>query len=320
MATDQLQKGYVTVLLLGSIGMTILGLGVMANHDSGKAWQPLWADAMQLNDERNWLIYYSIDYANLYGYGSAGPGHLPCPDTDEGSERPGPNPPCGNAVVAVGKLPGGVNRSVGRIAFTDLFTSRTDYVVARALINNPALDVNSSAWPSEHDFADAENGYVALSRPSGQTRILDKSHLKNPVHLWVRAWLVSQLLKTQFRHCEKRSAQLDAVSTRPQPLEKVVAVCQLTDESSLLGLETSECDSSLARCSLEAMPLIYWMLGTGANDWQGVPITHHWFVDNGWSELANLQWEPQCARSQTRCMLVVSNDMNVLGISLIADN
>lgn len=323
MASNWQQQGYATVLLLGSLSLSIIGLGFVPRIQSVGDWPSLWQDAMQLNDERRRLIYYSVDYVNLYGHGSAGPGHLPCPDTDIGGIRPGPNPPCGGADVATGKLPSGVSLSRGRIAFTSEFTTRSSYSVARGLVNNPALDINSGQWPEDQSFEGSNAGYVVLSRPSQQTRMIDKIHLKTPTSLWVRAWFVAQLLETKFRHCTKLSAQHDQFPHQPQAEHRVIAECESPEEGLPLSLSTNDCNGSSVECSLDDMSLLQWMLSADASaidgDWHGVPINRHWFVDNGWLELASFHWEPHCYTSDVTCVLVVSNDLAGLNFKLIAD-
>ena len=318
MGNNLRQQGYAAVLLLSLLSVTLTGLGFVSSFQSVSAQQTLWQDATQLNDERQRLIHYSVDYVNLYGHGSAGPGHLPCPDTDTGGTRPGPNPPCARGSIAKGKLPSGVNRSVGRIVFSSTFSNRSSYSVLRALVNNPALDINSAIWPTNHEFEPFKFGYALLRLPSGLSRTINKKHLKSPTHLWVRAWIVAQLIEEKFGHCEKSPELRANYSHALDASYRIAAVCQSRGEAPPPLIDESLCEVSHSECSLSSMSLLGWLLGNASDEWHGVPIARHWFVDNGWLEMTSFHWDPQCNSSNTVCLLIVSNDPDSLIVRLIA--
>jgi len=159
----------------------------------------------QLKRERRRLIAYSVDYANLYGAGGAGPGHLPCPDTDSDANRPGPNPPCSES-VSRGRLPDGVLRPNGRITFAETFQSRSTYQVASAVVNNPSQIINTTSWPPPTDLSRFESGYALLSQDNRWHQTITPSDLKGPVQRWVLAWVVEQLLNGPLSHCEKSTS------------------------------------------------------------------------------------------------------------------
>jgi len=309
------QRGYAAVVLMGALGFATTALVFTSDRHTGGAWQPLWQDAMQLNDERKRLIYYSVDYANLYGSGGSGPGHFPCPDTDVGDVRPGPNPPCGSTDVAEGKLPGGVSRPVGRVAFADSFGVRSSYSIVRGLVNNPSLGVNSNQWPAEHSLDGSKPGYAVLSRPSNQIRVIEKRQLKNPIHLWVRAWFIQHLMAAKFGHCTKPSPDEKAFSDQQVGDYTVMAVCAYEEEAGV-DFNAIDCSIEHIQCLLRSGSLIQWMLGDEEVDWQGVPISRHWFVDNGWSELTSVQLELTCYFAKISCYVLLSNDSSEINVRL----
>lgn len=108
---------------------------------------------------RRALLAHVSAYPESYGPQGAGPGHLPCPDTDrwrEGSvsrgvgavsfaartragfSSDGPNPPCGVGPYAVGWLPRNISFPTHREAFHVEASQRFVYMVSTSAINNPA--------------------------------------------------------------------------------------------------------------------------------------------------------------------------------------
>ena len=331
MVINSSQSGYALVLLLG--WSSVVGAGFMMGYGYSQqnqgGWQALWQDAKQLNDERERLLFYSVDYVNLYGHGGAGPGHLPCPDTDEGAARPGPNPPCGNTDSATGKLPDGVSRNAGRIAFADSFYQRSTYTVITSVINNPAQALSVNLWPEETEFtvqtsaqtsasasasasfqtstsaSTSAKGYALLQRPSGQARVLSRSALELSAWRWVRAWYVTQWLTTKFDSCQKRSRQ--------QP----IALCTISASNIPITLPAEHCIAESPVCQLHGTDLLNWWLGPSTQDWHGVPVNQHWFVKNGWVDVAGFEWHRECVAQNTVCGLYISDDQRTVHISLL---
>lgn len=90
------------------------------------------------------LLSYATNYQDLYHAYGAGPGHLPCPDTDFEQRniqivavRDGPNPPCGNELWAAGLLPRKIQFDDERYYFQTTNGQRYWYVVSSQFINNP---------------------------------------------------------------------------------------------------------------------------------------------------------------------------------------
>lgn len=99
-----------------------------------------------LSDARQQLVAYAAAYLESYKPTGAGPGHLPCPDADQtpdeyhvqaGLRGDGPNPPCGNHTIAIGKLPRHISHGKHRYAFHLEDKHALWYAVDTRFINNP---------------------------------------------------------------------------------------------------------------------------------------------------------------------------------------
>ncbi len=121
-----------------------------------------------LKNAKQNLIALSVTYADNYSATGAGPGHLPCPNTDMPDglrEHDGPSPPCGNADVAVGRLPrvstiSAANRVLAYQKGYYNAEAALWYAVSNQFVNNPFIPVNSE---SEGKLSiDGEAGYVAV--------------------------------------------------------------------------------------------------------------------------------------------------------------
>lgn len=320
------QRGYAALLLLAGLSAATLGFGMVGSKASRSQWQILTQDAFQLNSERARLIHYAVDYSNLYESGGAGPGHLPCPDTDPGFVRPGPNPPCGRDALATGKLPDGVTREVGRIALTDSLLNRSSYAVSRGLVNNPSLAVHALDWPAQYVFDSHAVGYVKLSRPSGQSRTLTQQQLHKPTLNWVRAWLVWQLLESSLNYCQKHSSNqsLDRASFEPgsgqsfshlNTEDLIVGFCPqssdnnvqpiLVDPALVASQALALCESASTPCTFSDESALAWLVEPGAEHWEGSQIQHHWFVENQWLDLFQLRTRATCIHRTEDCVLSI---------------
>ncbi len=112
----------------------------------------------KLNQARIGLLSYALSYADNYRASGAGPGHLPCPDTDPPDDgnpgNDGPNPPCGQLVQSAGRIPRLIHldsTSQSGAKVIDIYPppSLQDrqpwYVVSGDMINNPINRVINSA-------------------------------------------------------------------------------------------------------------------------------------------------------------------------------
>jgi len=128
------------------------------------------------------LLAHVAAYPESYGPLGAGPGHLPCPDSDglwrsqelssaaasmASFSGDGPDPPCGTAAVAIGHLPRHVSLPGRRELFHAEDAQLWWYVVSADWVNNPAR------------AGIAERGSAALSAsaPGLAAAIIDPSAL-----------------------------------------------------------------------------------------------------------------------------------------------
>lgn len=332
------ESGVVSVLLVGLLGIGSGVVWVTLASNTSSYWQPFLVESKQLTSERQRLIYYAVDYANLYGHGGAGPGHFPCPDTDVSNKHPGPNPPCGSNRVASGKLPDGVGRRGVRIAFSHSLIARSWYSVVKELVNNPALPIGDDRWPSNTKLTDSLTGYVQLKQPSGQSRVIAHKQLHKPVYRWVRAWLVNQWLTNPLSHCE-RVPTFESALSLTDALDSVIAIevsnhyivlarCQPNAQAmTILGRSMSSdtndpsnpsqavskhCSLPSELCTLVADDYLFALLGNNVNEWQGVPLKRHWFIRNGWLGQAELQVHSNCIQPNATCVLLTEKNTTAL--------
>ncbi len=323
------QCGYALLTLLSGLGLAAFGFGLFLPQASLGQWQALTQDAFQLNRERSRLMEYSVDYVNLYGSSGAGPGHLPCPDTDLGQSRPGPNPPCGRGNFSDGLLPDGVTRHSKRTVFSDSLSNRSRYRVARPIVNNPSRPVSTSRWPTEHNFETDSKGYARLSRPSGQTRLLKQKQLEVPVLKWVRAWLVWQLLESSLSYCHK---QLPHASVAPDVEEqsqrltgnRLLATCPLNvaSESSQQLINASiieSCTTGLSPCVLIGHNALSWLINESDEMWEDSALYNHWFLKNQWIDSLIINAHIECISRSADCLLLMKTSEQNLSFSLLPD-
>ncbi len=330
------QAGIASMLLIGllGIGSGVLWFTVQASPPS--YWRSLLVESKQLREERERLIHYAVDYANLYGHGGAGPGHFPCPDTDVVDEHSGPNPPCGSAPLAWGRLPDGVGRRGVRIAFSRAQPARSRYGVLRDVVNNPAQAVGGESWPSGVQLHDSLIGYVQLAQPSGQTRVIGIKQLQMPVYRWVRAWLINQWLANQLSHCTRVPTFRPSVSIKRllhdlPVLSNGTELIRLADcKDTLLAIKSdgasgstlpvqTRCSSSVPMCEIGSDNYVFALLGSHRAEWQGVPLQRHWIIRNGWLKKAAFWFHGNCLQSNVSCALVAPKTQNALQFLLVPE-
>lgn len=332
------QSGLVSVLLVGLLGLGSGMLWATRFSNTSTYWQHFLVESRQLKAERQRLMHYAVDYANLYGHGGAGPGHFPCPDTDVGNEHPGPNPPCGSNPVASGKLPDGVGRRGVRIAFSHSLRARSQYSVVKELVNNPAPPIGGDRWPANAQLTDTLTGYVQLTQPSGQYRVIAHRQLQKPVYRWVRAWLVNQWLAKPLSHCERvptfeaalslTDALNSAITIEDRNRFIVLARClpnaqamtihgrsmssEANDPSNPSQAVSKHCSLPSDVCTVVADDYLLALLGNIADEWQGVPLKRHWFIRNGWLGQAVLHFHSSCLRPNATCVLLTEKNTTAL--------
>lgn len=137
----------------------------------------------RLLDARRALLAHVSAYPESYGPNGAGPGHLPCPDTDtplDADTRPstgappasfrgdGPDPPCGSGALALGRLPRHVSLPSHRELFHRERTQRFVYAVSTRFVNNP-LNRIVNPGSGEASEGSARDPVVALIVDTGET-------------------------------------------------------------------------------------------------------------------------------------------------------
>ena len=271
------------------------------------------ADQYALQTARQALLTYAALYPWLYGPRGAGPGHLPCPDTDEqtmapwsqASNRDGPNPPCGSEASATGQLPRHVNLPGHRYVFHVEPYQRLEYRVSSDMINNPVNRIVNDAvirgeqgqWP-----------FVAWVRQpldqTGQSRSaisqvpVSRESLLPGVSQSVAAWLVRQVNRERGEVCSPSAEWLSAL-TSPDAPDLLSLVAQR--ESVPVTQPTTQPVGFSESC-LEYPPQD---MAVDDRLIEGVPLVAHWFVRNGWHERIVLQSSESCTASLSgNCILV----------------
>ena len=260
-------------------------------------------DHYALQTARQALLTYAALYPWFYGPRGAGPGHLPCPDTDslamapwsQASSRDGPNPPCGTASSATGQLPRHVNLPGHRFVFHVEPYQRLEYRVSSDMINNPVNRVVND------DVIRAEQGlgpFVAWvgqpvdengQSPSGISQApVSRESLLPGVRQSVTAWLLWQVNRERGEACLQSAEWLSAAASQ--------------HASGLLSLISQRVSGLVPQPSTQAVDTLESCLeyppeGMAADDRliEGVPLTAHWFVRNGWHERIVLQSSESCA-------------------------
>lgn len=211
------------------------------------------------------LMAHTTLYPDLYGPAGAGPGHLPCPDTDMADNvrqwsRAGPNPPCAARPEVAGAVPAHVTVTSLRAGIDSLALNAAplDYRLSAEVVNNPVgrvvnarklwsqgLDTLATVGIDEPDAASEPSRALAIRRAS----------LMPAIERRVALWLVDTVLSAGVDFARDDNWQ---ACVAPQ-------YCRLENlwPTDLIRLE-------------------------------GVPIDQHWFVRNAWSSLVYLQIDPAC--------------------------
>lgn len=181
------ERGFaLPALVLALLGGSVL-LMALPGVDPGHRER----DRRPLLQARLALLAHVSAYPESYGPLGAGPGHLPCPDTDAsgwrqpgvpsrdaGTSAPfsgdGPDPPCGGAALAIGHLPRHVSLPGRRELFHAEDAQLWWYVVSADWVNNPARAgfAERSGAPGDvpGDVAGGVAGGAPGRVPGGATR------------------------------------------------------------------------------------------------------------------------------------------------------
>lgn len=159
------QRGVVLLVLFmilfmagASVFLTLMNNNVVRQQQN--------SDVMSaLSAARDVLISYAALHGDYYGDAGAGPGHLPCPDTNSDGQE---NAPC-NAVL-LSRLPQAISTAFGNELPLGNFESEVDqqfwYAVSPAFRRSPAGVVNTSVNGAL--TLDGRSGYAAVIIAPGE--------------------------------------------------------------------------------------------------------------------------------------------------------
>lgn len=297
----QLQSGYVVLamlVLLMSVGgawLGMLGLPKSARYiDETLSFH----DRQSLVDTRQALLSYATLYPFLYGPSGAGPGHLPCPDSDGfhrglappesgfHQRRDGPDPPCIALPVSAGMMPRHVKLPGLHYVFHTQVTQNFLYEVDGALINNPLNRLVNSSVLRQPDSVPA--AVVSLPSVNGTSMLgrveLSRSAILGTTVAAVAAWIIARSRETRPGSCDS-DEQVD-----------VLGVVQVTPCDKSLTPAT-DCESEhLLELLLDVSVAVDTCLIANVKDHtiEGVPAERHWFLRNEWLSFVALDYAKGC--------------------------
>ena len=245
-------------------------------------------DVRRLAAARDALLAYAATYPERYGPTGAGPGHLPCPDTDATFRLAGPNPPCGRGAVAEGRLPAHVTVDGTRTGL-DLAPDGVPirYRLDTRVANNPAR--RPVAFGAGRAGASRIVAELSLPAPGGGRHALriDGAALADAAELGTVAWFASHAAPVLRCGAEPVPSATDAAS----PRVAVDALALVTRRAPTSGRgacedgETGELDDG----------------DGGVAVIEGVPQARHWFALDAWAGALHAPVAPACRVVGTRC-------------------
>ncbi len=320
-----MQRGYVLLLsliVLVSGGLLSL-MATLPQQHTGAMLQ----SGFELADAKLALISYAVSYPDLYGPAGAGPGHLPCADTDGPSTlnsrvADGPNPPCGKASLSIGRLARQVSLASHRYAFDVHDERRLWYAVASEFINNPVNRIINplSSGPLR---VQGQNDVVAvLFNPD---KALSDKQIMTRVHAIINRVSVGRQSYGETTAGKflagDRSVEMVATITAKElrlPVMRRVGdwLQDMLNSAARLrcgGIEFCKpYDIFEPDCEVSIEPLMYWLAESRLTDrfrcqqgessdvsgarlvLQGIRLPSHWLVRNKWPEFVVLQIDPTC--------------------------
>ena len=316
------QSGYVALFIL----MVLMGTGslwVGSSLTPGRQRIVATSDQISptLANARQSLIHYAVNYIDMYGPRGAGPGHLPCPDTDSHGAlgetsnvgNDGPNPPCGNTAVAVGRLPRHVSLHDQRYAFHGNNSQHLLYAVSTGYINNPtnrpvnpgtrgvlqvdttddviavivepAIEPISNAlsdntrWPPNwplNQHGGSQFTRLAVLANGDRLALIRSADLRAPVMRRVSAWMVGHLATASVSRCANQPVCW--------PYLPFNADCEEQLTYPLLAYLLPGRHDCSAQQTVEDLGQLL----------EGVTAQRHWFIRNAWHESSVLIVNSNC--------------------------
>lgn len=327
------QRGYANAILMLSV---LSGLVLSSSVQSlviDSRLSVTEADRQTITSAREALIAYSVNYMELYGARGAGPGHLPCPDTDAkaGStidqwKKDGPNPPCGQQPVATGWLPRHANVNHGRYRFHSDARQRLWYAVANEFVNNPVNRIVNPASSSGLDVLGNDGVIAIIAAPYSEAEFHAVSDW------WLRRNLDRDIATVGL--IRDKDVLLPAISRVGEWIESILnrtltqycSVPQDTDHGCTVNV------AALASCGLSQFELLaLWLapelahagcdeirqnLSVRHHALDDVPLLQHWFVRNRWHEFLRITVNDACKRFVSHCRFVFTNNTKRFGSSV----
>lgn len=313
------QSGFGLLLLL-TLLVAISGYALAAMSTGLQSSISL-AHAVRMNaaleQSRQALISYSAHYPYLYGPRGAGAGHLPCPDTDSldsdttsWSVKHGPNPPCGNSTVAVGRLPSHISFAEGRYMIHAGLGPRVDYIVSSRVINNPGNHPVNPALMLSLNATMQHSGLLRQWVPSSNLHRIKSSEIlltKNAHMLGIRpsvaAWLIEKLNNHTKSICalNQNSSIQDPLYESDSPclrIRQLYLQCGSEENSSTVGqatLDTFQYKRLLLQLA-DAIPEQFQCAQNALDQLHidDVPAKQHWLIRNGWLDWIRVEHDAQC--------------------------
>ena len=288
----------------------------------------LQADQRTMIHARQSLLSYASLYPYLYGPSGAGPGHLPCPDTD--SQTPvaqkqlfagdSPNPPCGSSLRAIGRLPRHVTLPGHRYAFHNEPYQRFDYSVYSHVVNNP---VNRVVNPSLLTTMRSMNTVAATIEFDRSTSAIDpdrrpsvritNANLLEAVRPAIAAWILDVVERSETSACrtlpELNLAQdvMDAPEINSTLIEKCRRLHELqTNCVKNVEVGTKAHVDAILLLLVDQLPQGDTCISAdpGSSTIEQLAITRHWFYRNQWQEWVQIEFSADCTISLFACSLV----------------
>lgn len=280
--------------------------------------QHLQTDQHAMIQARQSLLSYASLYPFLYGPSGAGPGHLPCPDTDDltpiATSQPfagdSPNPPCGSSSRANGHLPRHVSLPGYRYAFHRESYQRFDYSVYSHVVNNP---VNRVVNPSLFTTPNSVAATIELNRPTSVLESdrraivrITNANLLQVLRSSIAAWILAIAERTQSSACS--AVPQATLAQRCLRLGELQARCV---ESVQLGNKTNP--DAILLLLIDQLPQDDTCISTdpGSSTIEQIAVARHWFFRNHWHEWVQIEFSENCTASLMGCSLVYKAEHRV---------
>ena len=268
------------VLLLAGTTAAVLA-GASRGTDASRPERAL-AETRRLVAARDALLAYAATYPHRYGPTGAGPGHLPCPDTDATFRLAGPNPPCGGGAAATGRLPAHVTVGPSRIGLDPAADGPPiRYRLDARFANNPAR--RPLAFAGADSVASGASRVAAelsleTSRGTHLVLTVREDALAGAAELGVAAWFA-------------------AVAEPVDGVEREAVAGSGATSAEGKAMSGGEADALALVTRRAPAP----DGGEGVPTVEGIPRARHWFALDGWTRALRVTVESGCRSAEVRC-------------------